>query len=229
MSRLVLIGAMMTVLLAVACVEGPMGPPGQQGPQGEQGAIGAQGVQGVQGEHGAQGDPGIQGAPGLPGAQGETGAQGQQGQEKAGPQGVRGEAGPQGAVGARGAKGDPGEMGPDGPRGPQGEQGLQGEPGLQGVEGPAGATTTIPKVLEVEELVVRGAAGPGSLLLDGGSVANEERPAITWFNEDGDPYLALYPAFGGLTILVFDDSGDTFEVYCIPAIEDFCGADRIEE
>ena len=134
MLKLTLVGTVLTLLLAVACIEGPPGPPG---PQGEQG------IQGEQGERGPQGDTGPEGAPG---AKGDTGEQGLQGE--IGVQGERGETGAQGSPGAPGPKGDAGDRGAAGATGPPGARGDRGEQGERGPTGPQGAAGS------------RGPAGP---------------------------------------------------------------------
>lgn len=200
---LIVLGIMI-VSLTVAC----QGPPGQVGPQGQQGEPGIQGAAGVVGPQGKTGPQGMMGLIGPAGAQGDQGIPGE-----------AGSSGKQGAVGAPGVKGDTGASGPQGKQGAQGVRGLQGE---------AGIAAEIPDVLEVDRLIVRGVGeGAANLLLEGGT--GESMPEITWFDENGDPILILVPAEGGLLILVPDPLEDVYEVFCIPAIEDFCGASRLSE
>ena len=134
MLRLALIGAVFMVLLAAACVEGPVGPDGPVGPQGEQGVQGETGPQGEQGPIGLTGEKGDTGDTGERGPQGDTGPQGERG--SVGAQGIPGEPGPKGDTGARGVGGP---VGPAGAKGNQGQQGERGPRGLQGTAGQRGA------------------------------------------------------------------------------------------
>ena len=86
-----------------------------------------------------------------------------------GPRGDRGQQGQTGAPGPAGSRGDRGELGPSGPAGPPG----------------SGGAVEIPKVLEVEELVVRKGGAGGYMRLvagDSGRVA-----VIAWYRSDGEP------------------------------------------
>ena len=73
-----LIAALGFLVLAMGCIEGPLGP---AGPRGEQGPQGERGLQGEQGIQGVQGDRGPLGPPGEVGPQGPRGPQGPQGEE----------------------------------------------------------------------------------------------------------------------------------------------------
>ena len=84
------------------------------------------------------------------GPQGEIGPVGPQGEP--GPVGTQGPQGTQGEIGPRGDRGSSGQVGVQGPQGPRGDTGPQGPPGTAG---PPGSATSIPRVLEVEELIVR--------------------------------------------------------------------------
>ena len=114
-----------------------------------------------------EGPVGPQGETGPAGPQGEPGPVGAQG-----PQGARGE---QGDIGPRGDRGASGQVGVQGPQGPRGDVGPQGPPGT------AGSATTIPDVLEVEELRVCGDGGCIHIL--GGT--DEFVPSIRWLTPDG--------------------------------------------
>ena len=130
---------------------------------------------------------GDQGRQGEQGPQGEPGPQGEQG-----PAGPQGEQGKQGEIGPRGDRGQPGQVGVQGPAGPRGDTGPQGPSGPAGASGGA---ASIPKVLEVEELIVRMDGGGGYLRLRGGE---EGRVAlIQWYSGSGT--LAAQ-AFGGSTV-----------------------------
>ena len=139
----------------------------------------------------------------TPGPQGERGEQGIRG--RSGLQGPRGETGPAGASGPRGPMGFKGEVGIQGfagPPGPQGEPGPQGPPGAQGPPGRDGSAASIPKVLEVEKLIVRDSQGGGYLVLEPGAEGNVA--AIEWRDSDGSLTAFL---FGGTNngFIVYDD------------------------
>lgn len=121
---------------------------------------GPQGAEGVQGVEGAQGPQGLQGA---------TGEQGQ-----AGPRGDRGEQGPTGQSGPAGAAGA---------AGPPGASGAQGPAGPMGPPGSSGAQVAIPKVLEVEELIVR--AKGGCCYLSIGASDTDSVVSLNWYNSGG--------------------------------------------
>ena len=134
--------------------------------------------------------PGEQGPQGKQGPQGEPGPQGEQG--SVGPQGEQGK---QGEIGPRGDRGQPGQVGVQGPAGSRGDTGPQGPSGPAGPPGASGGAASIPKVLEVEELIVRMDGGGGYLRLRGGE---EGRVAlIQWYSGSGT--LAAQ-AFGGSTV-----------------------------
>ena len=108
-----------------------------------------------------------------PAPQGPEGSQGPQGlQGVEGPQGTVGPTGPQGLTGPHGPQGATGPQGRVGPAGSVGVQGPKGDSGLQGPPKPAGRDGTavgIPKVLEVEELIVRSGDGGQHLRLRAGT------------------------------------------------------------
>ena len=96
-----------------------------------------------------------------PAPQGEVGPEG--------PQGLQGVEGPQGLVGPQGPQGLTGPLvvaGPQGRAGPDGSVGLRGP---EGERGPMWPPATIPKILEVEELIVRGHLDGGYMRLVGGA------------------------------------------------------------
>ena len=101
------------------------------------------------------------------GPQGEQGPQGPQGVE--GAQGLIGPQGPQGLTGPQGPQGATGPQGRVGPAGPVGVQGPKGDTGPQGPAGAPGSAADIPKVLEVEELLVRSSDGNQHLRLRAGT------------------------------------------------------------
>lgn len=136
----------------------------------------------------------------TPGPQGEQGIQGIQG--IIGPQGPQGETGPAGQSGPRGPMGFKGEVGIQGfagPPGPQGDPGPQGQPGPPGPAGAPGSVASIPKVLEVESLIIRKPGDGGYIEIragEPGKVAD-----IVWRGDDGiaDGFLFAGSARGDLT------------------------------
>ena len=126
-----------------------------------------------------------------PGPQGIEGPQGVEGAE--GPQGLPGERGEQGSEGPRGDRGEqgpPGSSGPAGPAGPPGASGAQGPAGPAGPPGSSGTQVAIPKVLEVERLIVRSKEGGPYLSIvsrDDGRVAS-----IGWHGASGGVNGEIY-------------------------------------
>ena len=118
----------------------------------------------------------------TPGPQGERGEQGIRG--RTGLQGPRGETGPAGASGPRGPMGFRGEVGIQGFAGPKGDPGPQGPPGAQGPPGRDGSAASIPKVLEVEKLVVR-KPGDNTYIVIGDVDADSEHSTIEWYDSGG--------------------------------------------
>ena len=140
------------------------------------------------------GEQGIQGIQGAPGVEGPPG-----------PQGERGQVGPSGPRGPMGFKG---EVGIQGFAGPKGDPGPQGPPGAQGPPGRDGTAASIPKVLEVEKLIIRKPGASGQHL--------ELTPlSVSWYHEDGE----LGTFLGGATpigfVILNDDSDGETRVYCI--------------
>ena len=154
----------------------------------------------------------------TPGPQGEQGIQGVEGPQ--GPQGEPGEAGPAGPSGPRGPmgfKGDFGEQGFTGLPGPQGEPGPQGPPGPQGAPGRDGSSVSIPKVLEVEKLVVRKPDAGGYLVLEPGEEGKVA--TISWHSSNGTRWSVLlggtndgFVIINDLTSYCFD--GGVMEADC---------------
>lgn len=146
------------------------------------------------------------------GPQGEQGPQGPQGVE--GAQGLIGPQGPQGLTGPQGPQGATGPQGRVGPAGPLGIQGPQGDTGPQGPAGPPGSAADIPKVLEVEELIVRGDTSGGYLRLVGGT---EGRVAsIEWYHSDGTLTSTIWGgAVSGMKLS--ERSGGSWTEFCIDA------------
>ena len=151
--------------------------------------------------------------PAPQGEQGEQGVQGLQGVE--GPQGLVGPEGPQGLVGPQGPQGATGPQGRVGPAGPIGLQGPKGDAGPAGPAGPAGrdgSSVSIPKVLEVEELFIRG-AGRAGILIEGGD--DEYVGTISWLGTDGNVVAQIW---GGSTlgmVLTNARTDGTWARFCI--------------
>ena len=151
------------------------------------------------------------------GPQGELGPVGLQGESgPVGPQGETGPAGPSGPRGPMGFKGDFGEqgfVGPPGPKGPKGDPGAQGPPGLPGMAGPPGGTVSLPKVLQVEKLIIRNSGLVGGYLViepgKEGKVAS-----ITWHDDDGIPGAFL---LGGTEngFVIGSYEGGEWRSYCL--------------
>lgn len=126
---------------------------------------------------------------------------------------------PQGEVGAEGAEGPQGPQGVQGPQGaigPQGPQGLTGPQGPKGETGPQGAAgppPEIPKRIEVEELVVRGSADGGYLVLRPGS---ENRVAvIEWYGPDGVQNGEIFAGSTSGMVLSERNNDNTWTQVCI--------------
>ena len=132
--------------------------------------------------------------PAPQGDRGPDGPQGPQGVE--GPQGLVGPVGPQGLTGPQGPQG---ATGPQGRVGPAGSVGVQGPKGDLGPQGPAGAAgrdgsaVSIPKVLEVEELIVS-SGGWGKLVFTSGD--DDNVPAVRWVTRSGSEVATIW---GGTT------------------------------
>ena len=149
-----------------------------------------------------------------PAPQGEVGAEGAEGPQ--GPQGVQG---PQGAIGPQGPQGLTGPQGPQGATGPQGRVGpagpvgVQGPKGETGPQGAAGPPPEIPKRIEVEELVVRGSADGGYLVLRPGS---ENRVAvIEWYGPDGVQNGEIFAGSTSGMVLSERNNDNTWTQVCI--------------
>ena len=149
-----------------------------------------------------------------PAPQGETGPDGAEGPQ--GPQGVQG---PQGAVGPQGPQGLTGPQGPQGATGPQGRVGptgpvgVQGPKGETGPQGAAGPPPEIPKRLEVEELVVRGSADGGYLVLRSGA---EGRVAvIEWYHSDGTQSGEIFAGSTSGMVLGDRNNDNSWTAVCI--------------
>ena len=124
------------------------------------------------------------------GPQGERGEQGQQGpQGVEGPQGAVGPVGPQGLVGPQGPQGATGPQGRVGPSGPIGLQGPKGDTGPRGPAGAPGSAADIPRILEVEELIVRRHSNGGYLHIRGG--ADGRVADISWYHPGGEHAAAI--------------------------------------
>ena len=95
-------------------------------------------------------------------------------------------------------------------------QGPKGDPGPQGSPGPAGAAGTaagLPKVLEVEELIVRSDSGGGSIRIRSG--AEGKVADIQWFSSSGAHSASIY---GGTTrgmVLEERNRDDSYTEVCI--------------
>ena len=116
-----------------------------------------------------------------------------------GPQGVEGPPGETGDQGPEGARGDRGEQGPPGPSGAAGAAGPPGASGAQGAAGPMGAPgssgeqVAIPKILEVEELIVR---RPGEAYLSLHAGVEGRVATVVWHQSSGQIDAEIY---GGST------------------------------
>ncbi|MCY4623783.1 MAG: hypothetical protein OXC99_02070 [Chloroflexi bacterium] len=151
--------------------------------------------------------------PAPQGDQGEQGPQGPQGVE--GPQGAVGPVGPQGLTGPQGPQGATGPQGRVGPAGPIGLQGPKGDPGAAGPAGATGpqGTAQIPKVLEVEELIVRSDNSGGYLRLEGGTGGTVA--AIEWYSSDGSQSATLWGGTVDGMVLSNRNSDGGWTQYCI--------------
>ena len=129
-----------------------------------------------------------------PAPQGDTGPEGTQGpQGVAGPQGLIGPQGPQGLTGPagpQGATGPQGRAGPAGPIGLQGPKGDTGPTGPAGAPGAPGSSVAIPKILEVEELIVRADGASQYLHLIPGK--DGKVGSIRWRDESGNIEAQIY-------------------------------------
>ena len=140
---------------------------------------------------------------------GPVGLEGPEGQP--GPQGIQGERGGEGLSGTRGDMGAPGAVGREGPRGVPGPQGERGDMGLPG---PIGPQTTMPKVLEVEELIVRGQDGGSYMLLRAGEDGRVAR--VEWrLGETGQLVSAVSGGSASGLILQDVNPDGTWTVFCI--------------
>ena len=151
--------------------------------------------------------PAPQGDTGQEGAQGPQGVEGSQG--LIGPQGTQGQTGPQGPQGA---------TGPQGPSGRAGSTGLQGPKGDPGPAGPAGAPGSsgnleIPKILEVEQLIIRKSHDDQYITINAGTAT--ETPSIRWHFSSGVVASVIQGA--STEGLVLSDNTDSSEwtSFCI--------------
>ena len=141
------------------------------------GATGATGAAGTNGTNGATGATGPTGAAGSNGTNGATGA--------TGPTGAAGTNGTNGATGPTGAAGTNGTNGATGPTGAAGTNGTNGATGATGPTGATGAQGTSLTLKDWEALCPKG----GSITTPEGCIGNT----------DGEAYLALDAALGGLS------------------------------
>lgn len=154
--------------------------------------------------------------PAPQGDRGPDGPQGPQGVE--GPQGLVGPVGPQGLTGPQGPQGATGPQGRVGPAGSVGVQGPKGDPGLQGPPGQAGRDGTavgIPKVLEVEELIVRSSDGTQHLRLRAGTEGFTA--SIQWVStQDGTVDTQMYGgSTRGMVLKNRNDDNSSWTEFCI--------------
>lgn len=154
--------------------------------------------------------------PAPEGPEGDQGPQGPQGVE--GSQGAVGPTGPQGLTGPQGPQGATGPQGRVGPAGSLGVQGPKGDPGLQGPSGPAGRDGTavgIPKVLEVEELIVRSSDGTQHLRLSAGTEGFTA--SIQWIStQTGTVDSQMYGgSTNGMVLENRNDDNTSWTEFCI--------------
>ena len=168
---------------------GATGPAGAAGTNGATGATGPTGADGTNGATGATGPTGAAGTNGTNGATGATGPSGADGTNGAtGATGPTGAAGTNGATGATGPTGAAGTNGTNGATGATGPTGAAGTNGADGATGPTGATGAQGTTLTLKDWQ--------ALCTDGGSIT---KPEGCIGNTDGEAYLALDAALGGLS------------------------------
>ena len=144
----------------------------------------------------------------MPGPQGEPGPEGAQGPQ--GERGERGEVGPTGPVGLRGDRGTPGQVGMHGPPGPRGDRGEQGPPGPAG---PAGGAASIPKSLEVEELIIRAPGGGDYIAFQPGT--DGKASWIVWVSGTGRYMGSISAGTVDGMVLREADQGDNRTTFCV--------------